>query len=142
MKLLSETSDSQMPPTVLVLETSSFWTAELQRQFTDETIGVRRRDQIDEASRLLETGTIGLLVIGLEIPIPSVLRLLTSLQQQNQASRVVVIIPPENRDLEWTLRELGAHEVLPMPFSGTQLATVIGRQLRMIDRESPIPSVS
>ena len=123
------TFQPQVPPSVLVLEESPFWSAELSRQFVKEPISLRMRPRVRDVPELLETGTVGLLLIGLEIELPSVLRLLSGLGERLQKIATVVLLTDENRELEWSLRELGADEVVFMPVSGERLAGIIRRYL-------------
>lgn len=129
MTSVSSTSLSQVPPSVLVLEESPFWSAELSRQFVKEPLSLRMRPRVQDVPQLLSTGTVGLLLVGLEIDLPSVLRLLASLRERFYQVSTIVLLTENNRELEWSLRELGADDVILMPVSGERLAGVIRRRL-------------
>jgi len=133
MTQASSTSHSQIPPSVLVLEESPFWSAELSRQFVKEPISLRMRPRVQDVPELLSTGTVGLLLVGLEIELPSVLRMLSGLRERFQTVTTIVLLTDENRELEWFLRELGADDVILMPVSGVRLAEIIRRRLSGID---------
>jgi DNA-binding NtrC family response regulator len=129
MSQVSTTFRKPSPPAVLVLEESPFWSAELSRQFIDQPVSIRMRTRVQDVVPLLATKTVSLLVVGLEIDLPSVLRLLAELRQQAQLVRTIVLLPAENLELEWTIRELGAVEVLPAPVLPGRLSHIVMRYL-------------
>ncbi|MDG2391790.1 MAG: hypothetical protein P8M30_21000, partial [Planctomycetaceae bacterium] len=51
------------------------------------------------------------------------------LRQQAQLVRTIVLLPAENLELEWTIRELGAVEVLPAPVLPGRLSHIVMRYL-------------
>jgi DNA-binding NtrC family response regulator len=129
MTQATSTFRKPVPPSVLVLEESPFWSAELSRQFVDDPISIRMRSHARDVMPLLNTRTISLLLIGLEIYFPEALRLLAQVRQQSQNVNTIVLLPHENLDLEWTLREMGAAEVLPTPVSPERLTDIVKRYL-------------
>lgn len=124
---LSTSYRSSPPPTLLVLEESPFWSAELQRQFCSEPISIRLRCRVDDAWELLRTGQVKLLVVGSDIDLPSVLRLLARLTETGHTPRITILLTPQKRDLEWSLRELGAVDVLTTPIASRDLVCVVCR---------------
>lgn len=117
------------PPSVLVLEETPFWSAELSRQFVDQPVSIRMRTRVQDVVPLVATKTTSLLVVGLEIDLPAVLRLLAVLRQQSYSVRTIVLLPAENLELEWTIRELGAVEVLLAPVLPDRLSHIVMRYL-------------
>lgn len=124
------------PPTLLVLEESPFWFAELQRYSGSEAISLRLRCRVEDAWELLKTGQIKMLIIGPDVDLPAVLRLLTRLTDAVPAPRVTVLLTPEKRDLEWSLRELGAVDVLTTPFSSRELTDIVRREFDLPPSQS------
>lgn len=115
------------PPALLVLEETPFWSAELQRQLGAEPISIRLRCRVEDAWELLKTGQVAMLVVGTDIDLPAVLRLLTKLSATRSALRITILLTPERGDLEWTLRELGAVDILTTPFASRELVDTVRR---------------
>lgn len=128
-------------PTLLVLEESPFWSAELQRQLCSEPISIRLRCRVEDAWELLRIGQVTMLVIGSDIDLPDVLRLLAKLTETGHTPRITILLTPEKRDLEWSLRELGAIDILTTPIASRDLVTVVRRTFDL-SRSSRSASVS
>ena len=124
----STLSGSSPPSTLLVLEETPFWSAELQRSIGSAAFSIRLRCRVEDAWELLKTGQVKMLVIGLDIDLPAVLRLLTRLVDVLPIPRVTILLTPEKRDLEWSLRELGASDILMTPFASHELVDVVRRE--------------
>jgi len=118
------------PPAVLILEKTPFWSAELNRQFLDEPVSIRVRNQVQDVFSLLASNTVKILIIGVEIELDSVLRLLTDLSQSFPEVQTLVLLSTENLELEWSLREVGVSEIIPAPVSGDQLKQILRRRLK------------
>ena len=69
-----------------------------------------------------------MLVIGSDINLPAVLRLLPALADCTPKVRITLLAAPGTRDLEWSLRELGAVDFLAAPVASRDLANVVRRE--------------
>ncbi len=122
-----------MPPpslrNIVVLESRSRWEPELQRQFVNEPVRVRGCRTIKELSSLTFPSTIAssaeiadVVVLQISENAAAGLQWLTSLATQPQAPSVIILCPSESAELEWTLRDAGARDVLIDEYSGERLA--------------------
>jgi FixJ family two-component response regulator len=82
---------------------------------------------VEDAWELLRTGQVAMLVIGSDIDLPSVLRLLAKLPETGHTPRITILLTPQMRDLEWSLRELGAVDILTTPVAYRDLVGVVRR---------------
>ena len=122
-----------MPPpslrNIVVLESRSRWEPELQRQFVNEPVRVRGCRTIKELSSLTLPSMIAsnaeiadVVVLQISENAAAGLQWLTSLATQPQAPSVIILCSSESAELEWTLRDAGAREVLIDENSGERLA--------------------
>ena len=118
------------PSTLVVLEERPFWFAELQRRLGPEAISVRLRCRAEDVWESLKTGHVRMLVIGADVDLPAVLRLLIRLADHPFSVRSAVLVAPETRELEWSLRELGAVDILQTPFEIRGLVDIVRREFR------------
>jgi len=123
------------PCTLLVLEEAPFWSTELQRHLGSEAVSIRLRCRVEDAWELLNADRVKMLVIGLDIDLPAVLRLLTRLADSLSAVRVTVLVTPETCDLEWSLRELGVVNILTTPFESRDLLDIVRREFGLVRAE-------
>jgi len=117
---------------IIVLESRSRWEPELERQFVNEPVRVRGCRTIKELSSLTFPSTIANAASNVKIADVVVLQIsenaaaglqwLTSLTTQPQAPSVIILCSSESAELEWTLRDAGAREVLIDENSGERLA--------------------
>ena len=114
---------------IVVLESRSRWEPELQRQFVNEPVRVRGCRTIKELSSLTFPSTIAsnveiadIVVLQISENAAAGLQWLTSLGTQPQAPSVIILCSSESAELEWTLRDAGAREVLIDENSGERLA--------------------
>jgi DNA-binding response OmpR family regulator len=114
---------------IIVLESRSRWEPELQRQFVNEPVRVRGCRTIKELSSLTFPSTIAsnaeiadVVVLQISENAAAGLQWLTSLTTQPQAPSVIILCSSESAELEWTLRDAGAREVLIDENSGERLA--------------------
>lgn len=138
MKQLTRPYGPSQPSTLLILEETPFWFPELQRQMSPEVASIRLRCRVEDAWELLNTGRVRMLVIGPDIGVPAVLRLLARLADRLPTVRVAVLIAPETRDLEWSLRELGAVDILTTPCESRALIDVVRREFGLARMETRI----
>ena len=114
---------------IVVLESRSRWGPELQRQFVNEPVRVRGCRTIKELSSLTFPSTIAsnaeiadVVVLQISENAAAGLQWLTGLATQPQAPSVIILCSSESAELEWTLRDAGAREVLMDENSGERLA--------------------
>jgi DNA-binding NtrC family response regulator len=136
MKQFTAPYGPSQPSTLLVLEETPFWSAELQRQLGSEAISIRLRCRVEDAWGLLTTGHVKMLVVGPDIGLPAVLQLLTRMADLAPAVRVTVLVTPQTRDLEWSLRELGAVDILTTPFESRDLVGIVQREFSLARTET------
>ncbi len=119
-----------------VFERRPRWGPELQRQFLgDRTIQVVNCGLIRDMCPT-DPGHRVALLLDMRHAQADVLQLLGNLQRHRTAAVVIVMIGTDDSELEWTIRELGAGDVVVGEVDGASLARLCRRQL-LADRLRP-----
>lgn len=115
--------------TIVVFESRPRWEPELQRQFRNESVRVRGCRTLSELSSFAFPPIADILVIHLPEDLTECLQWLNRLVAPPRIPLVIALCSSEERDWEWTLRDVGVREVLVGELSGEQLARACRRQL-------------
>lgn len=115
---------------VIVCETRSYWTPELQRQFFQSEIAVRPCQKWSELSARGKDFPRVVEVVDLEDRPGECLTSLTQRQGRRQSVPLIVIASPAWAALEYILREAGVQAVFPDLPTGAELARCCRRWLQ------------
>jgi DNA-binding NarL/FixJ family response regulator len=124
------TGDEEMTPLdamIFVYERRPRREAELKRRFAGETISVRPCRSAGDLLALCRSAPGSVAVIDLSVGAATVLHCLEQVLRERLNVFPLVVAAADPGDLEWPLRELGAHAVYPESVSGDELARMCRR---------------
>lgn len=113
--------------TITVFEKTPRWTPELKRQFSADDIRVRGVGSLPGEFLQHPRPMNALLVVVLEEAEAKCLQYLGRLASTVDPSPVIVIAGPTTMEMEWTIRELGATDVVADRVTGEELADLCRR---------------
>lgn len=109
---------------IVVFEKKPRWTPELKRQFQSTGIHVRGVVGLTETMLQQPQADDALLVIVLEDAEEHCLQFLGRLAITTAAPPAIVVAGPETMNMEWTIRELGAADVVNDGVTGEEMAAL------------------
>ncbi len=119
-----------LTPTLLVFERRPRWVPELQRQFLGQEVRVRGCRSLKDVEELLADSPRSAAILELDADPGPALRTLARLMARSPSPTILVVASPEYRELEWSVRELGAVAFLVEPIPGDEMAEYCRRQFR------------
>ena len=108
--------------TVVVFEMRPTWTPELQRQWRSRSVRVRGCRAIADIDDGLNGSRMGVVVLDLDGDAESCLRYLDRRMERWRGVPVVAVGSERMRELEWSVRELGATSFVCGRVKGAELA--------------------
>jgi DNA-binding response OmpR family regulator len=120
-----------LTPTLLVFERRPRWVPELERQFQGQDVRVRGCRSVKDVLDRHAASPQGLVILDLEADVEGCLVGLSRLMVRSPSPTILVVASASSRDLEWTVRELGATAFLEEPIPGDDMAEWCRRQFRV-----------
>lgn len=117
-------------PTLLIFERRPRWVPELERQFFGQDVRVRGCSSLQNLQELLNQSAGGVAILELDAAPAECLRTLARLMTRSPSPTILVVASSAYRELEWSVRELGATAFLEEPIAGDEMAAWCRRQFR------------
>lgn len=119
--------------TIVVFEKKPRWIPELKRQFRDDDVRIHGTATLAD-ELLVQPGPINsMLVVVLEEAEANCLQFLGRSAQRVDPPPAIVVADPTTMEMEWTIRELGAVDVVADRVTGEELADLCRRVLGRVE---------
>lgn len=120
-----------LTPTLLIFERRPRWVPELERQFLGQNVRVRGCRSVKDLWDRFTTSSKCLLILDLDFDPEGCLITLARLMARSPSPTILVVASEMHRNLEWTIRELGATAFLEEPIPGDEMAERCRRNFRI-----------
>jgi DNA-binding NtrC family response regulator len=120
-----------LTPTLLIFERRPRWVPELERQFLGQNVRVRGCRSVKDLWDRFHSSPKCLVILDLDSDLEGCLNTLPQLIAHSPSPTILVTASENYRNLEWTVRELGATAILEEPLPGDHMAEWCLRQFRV-----------